>query len=247
MGTHIVDAERYPIKEGAIFTLAPGQVHAWDISPDSQGHVINVSVDFLHDALRAGSHKPGFSIFDDPETCPVLYLNAGQSAVLLDIVNRLESEHHAGGAIQANIVQAYFYIFLMKLYQYCLTFHSHRDCTARSADIVKRFRLLVDQNLASGMSIKDYASLLHVTDTHLTKATKKITGATARQLINERILLEAKRLLIHGGISVAEVAYQLGFKDPSYFSRFFKKSTNLSPKEFRAGFGNVQRVRSERC
>lgn len=247
VGTHIVDAEHYPIKEGAIFTLAPGQVHAWDISPDSQGHVINVGVDFLHDALGAGSRNPWFSILDDPESCPVFYLSAGQSAVLLDIVTRLKSEHYASGANQANIVQAYLNIFLMKLYQYRLAFHCHRDFNARRADIVKRFRLLVDQNLASGMSIKDYASLLHVTDSYLTKATKRITGATARQLIRERILLEAKRLLIHGGISIAEVAYQLDFKDPSYFSRFFKKSTNQSPKEFKAEFEKAQRIRSGRC
>ena len=95
------------------------------------------------------------------------------------------------------------------------------------------------------MSVHDYSLLLHVTESRLTSVTKRITGITAGQFVQERSLLEAKRLLIHSGATVSQIAFQLGFDDPAYFSRFFKKGAGRSPKEFKAAFEEALRMRQE--
>lgn len=80
---------------------------------------------------------------------------------------------------------------------------------------------------------KDYAALLHVMERRLSEATKRCTGQTASEIIHERVLLEAKRLLVHSQLSISEVAYRLSIDDPAYFSRFFKKHTGKTPGEYK--------------
>ena len=81
--------------------------------------------------------------------------------------------------------------------------------------------------------VNEYAELLNVTPNHLSETIKKITGKTAGEVIHQRLILEAKRRLLHSSISAKELAYALNFNDPSYFSRFFKANTDLSPEGFR--------------
>lgn len=81
--------------------------------------------------------------------------------------------------------------------------------------------------------MSSHATLLGVSPETLSEIVKKETGKTPGTLIRERILLEAKRLLLHSSLSVAEIAYELTFKDPSYFNRFFRRSTADTPAEFR--------------
>jgi AraC-like DNA-binding protein len=81
--------------------------------------------------------------------------------------------------------------------------------------------------------VSEYAKLLGITANYLNETVKTVTGQTAGELIRDRLLLEAKRWLIHSELSIAQVADQLHFDDPSYFSRFFKKYAHCSPGDFR--------------
>jgi len=82
--------------------------------------------------------------------------------------------------------------------------------------------------------VGEYARLLALTPGHLNDLTKAATGQTASALIDARLILEAKRLLAHSDASTAEIAADLGFQDPSYFGRFFRRHVDQSPGAFRA-------------
>jgi AraC family transcriptional regulator, transcriptional activator of pobA len=103
----------------------------------------------------------------------------------------------------------------------------------REAELVRHFLVNLEQNLRVASSVSSHAALLGVSPEILSETVKKEIGKTPGTLIRERVLLEAKRLLLHTSLSVAEIAYQLLFKDPSYFNRFFRRAAGNTPAEFR--------------
>jgi AraC family transcriptional activator of pobA len=109
----------------------------------------------------------------------------------------------------------------------------------RSAlDIVTRFRGLVERELASDWQINDYCRVLGVRSAQLTQACKELLGCTPISVVHEQKMMHAKRQLTYSNSSAAEIAYQLGFNDPAYFSRFFRRFAGKSPVEFRRSLGS---------
>jgi AraC-like DNA-binding protein len=91
----------------------------------------------------------------------------------------------------------------------------------------------VEQKYKEGLSVSEYANLLNISTKTLADLTNKIVFKTPSSLIQERVILEAQRLLSHSSLNVNQISYQLGFDDPSYFVKYFKKHTNNSPITFR--------------
>ena len=99
-------------------------------------------------------------------------------------------------------------------------------------DRIRQYEDLIEAQFRTVRGISAYAQQMNLTPNHLNHICKKVLGKTASQLLNERIIIEAQRLLMHTAQSVKEIGYQLGFEDPSYFIRFFKKNTDQTPIAF---------------
>ena len=110
-----------------------------------------------------------------------------------------------------------------------------RAITRKGADLdyTLLFRDLLETNYTNLKSVSDYAQLIFISEKRLGQATTKVLGKSPKEVINDRILLEAKRLLVHTNLSIKEIGQELGFEDPAYFVRYFKKNTKTSPVEFR--------------
>ncbi|MCB0642968.1 MAG: helix-turn-helix transcriptional regulator, partial [Phaeodactylibacter sp.] len=91
----------------------------------------------------------------------------------------------------------------------------------------------VEADFAKNRSIEDYAHQLNISSRHLNRLIKQIAGSTLNQLIQQRRLLESKRLLRYSNKTISEIAYRTGYSDPSYFIRIFKKETDQTPAAFR--------------
>ncbi|SFO88204.1 AraC-type DNA-binding protein [Chitinophaga sp. YR627] len=98
---------------------------------------------------------------------------------------------------------------------------------------VIRYKQLIIAQCRTLKQVKAYASLLNITPLYLNEVVKEITGFPASYWINQEILLEAKRLLYYTPLDVKEIAFDLGYEDHAYFSRFFRKNTGMTPTEFR--------------
>jgi AraC-like DNA-binding protein len=108
-----------------------------------------------------------------------------------------------------------------------------------AVSLVRRFRQEVEKFFRTSRAVADYARALGVTTSHLNESLRIETGLTAKEMIRARLVLEAKRLLLHSELNMAEVGYDLGFEDPSYFSRFVRRELKASPQTFR------ERIRQE--
>jgi AraC family transcriptional activator of pobA len=105
--------------------------------------------------------------------------------------------------------------------------------SAGSHPLFRRFEALLEQHFLEHWPVADYAAALSVTPTHLSRLTKAATGHAASELIQERVVREARRNLVYTNLPVSTIAYALGFNDPAYFSRLFSAATGLSPRSFR--------------
>jgi AraC family transcriptional regulator, transcriptional activator of pobA len=109
----------------------------------------------------------------------------------------------------------------------------------RDRGMVAQFREVLEKRYRGHLDMKEYARQIGASEAALRKACVKVAGQPPRQLVQARMLVEAERQLRYTGMSIAEIAYDLGFEDPAYFSRFFAKSMGISPRGFRRGVGNV--------
>lgn len=106
-------------------------------------------------------------------------------------------------------------------------------------DYTLLFRDLLDKNYINLKNVSDYAQMICISEKRLVQATSAVLGKSPKEVINDRIILEAKRILAYTNLSIKEIGQELGFKDPAYFVRYFKKNVTLTPVEFRKIYLNL--------
>lgn len=230
-GKHSIDFESYLVTRGQFYCMQANMVHTWDFEKDVKGYLINFSSDFL--ASGIGNHlisglpileEPGFTpVFQLPETLfnklQLLFEEALEMAKLNDAFTHL-------------YIQSYIIQILVEINRFAILALGH-NIQNKDHYLVKSFKKLIELHFREKKLPTEYADLLHVSANHLNAKCKANQGIPAGELIRKRILLESKRLLINSNLSIGEIAYQLGFNDQSYFVKFFKKSTQITPDGFR--------------
>jgi AraC family transcriptional regulator, transcriptional activator of pobA len=231
-GEHFNDFEVYKIETPTIVCVSPGQVHFWKNKESLRGPMICFTQEFAEKYASADysllQHRFWFPA-GNPPVIPVSKEQARDIAMLLDEIQR---EFKAGAEGSDRIVRLLLQLILLKMNRLYLAGNVTQG-SRREAELVRNFLVKLEHNLGVASSVSSYAALLSVSPETLSETVKKETGKTPGTLIRERVLLEAKRLLLHTSLNVSEIAYQLLFKDPSYFNRFFRRSTGNTPAEFR--------------
>ncbi len=232
-GTLSIDLDHYPIQPNTLCLLAPGQIHTWQVEQTPVGFVLGFTHRFFAESPKDSSALIELPFFQDVGAAPVLSADEEQAELFSQTCTQLLRESQRPLPGQATLLRSYLRILLIEARRLQEagpdTIH---PAEARFA-LTRQFMLLVEQHYLETCSVADYAALLHVTANHLVETVKATLGQPAGKIIRERLLLEAKRLLRYTDLSVAEIATGLNFEDPSYFSRFFKDRTGLSPSEFR--------------
>lgn len=235
-GTHMLDFESFDACANAVFFVSPGQLHAWQSTVQPKGFVINFSTEFLVQMFPRADDIAKYPFFHIASDAPVLYLDQAQHDSLLPLLLEMEAETLGRAEARLDIVRAYLLVLLTRLRR----LYPAREAEGRSPQsyaLTRRFKLLVDQHYLDDGPLRTYAERLHVTERQLTEAVKRTLGKTAGELVHERRVLEAKRLLCNTEMGVADIAFHLNFEDHAYFSRFFKKRTQLTPGEFKKRYG----------
>ena len=231
-GTHVLDFEQFDVRDHSVFFLSPGQVHAWTSSVKPSGYVLNISTDFFAQMFPRADDIAKFPFFQMTRGTPAIYLSQAQHDGMLPLLHAIEAEMAARRDGRFDVVRSYLLILLTQLRR----LYPEGEGALRLGPghaLAKRFALLVETHYLDFAAIGQYADALAVSERQLNDAVKRTMGRTASQFVQERVVLEAKRLLTNTDLGVAEVAFQLNIDDPAYFARFFKKHTAHTPGDFR--------------
>ena len=151
-----------------------------------------------------------------------------------DLLHRVFLEEYAThDNIQGEMLRMLLKRLIIKVTRIAKTQHLQEELPAPEYDLLREFNLLVEQNFRQHHQVQDYAGLLHKSPKTLSNLFRKAGADSPLKIIRARIALEGKRLLQYSDMDVAEVAYEVGFREASHFNRFFKKMTGVAPGEFR--------------
>jgi AraC-like DNA-binding protein len=231
-GTHTIDFDQFKVKPYEIYFMIPGQVHSWHFEGEVDGYIINFSDTLFRSFLFNPNYLERFSFFSGISQEGVCYLPVQVHAKVTRLFEEILQESTGNRDTERDMIR----LLLIQLF---LTIESSCGVNNKKAIpqqkqlLLKNFRRLIDQHYLSIRLPKEYADLLYVTPNHLNALCQDLLAKTAGELIRDRILLEAKRLLTNADMTVTEIAYSLNFQDNSYFNRFFKKYVGVTPDEFR--------------
>lgn len=234
-GSHYIDFVEYDVRANTLFFITPGQVHFWDLTEPLEGVFVMFEPAFFHLHHPDPNFMYQFDYFHRTDTLPLIHVAPDQVEKYDDLAEKMLDEFYNPRAGQKTVLSGLLQLFLTYARRDYVSLEYEADMV-RECIIANQFQNLLSENYLHLQSVSDYADMLHVSTSYLTRVIKENTGLTAGELIRQRIILAAKRLLVHTNRTVAEIAYELNFTDPSYFSRFFKREVHLSPLEFRRDF-----------
>ncbi|GAB5097310.1 helix-turn-helix domain-containing protein [Caballeronia sp. LP006] len=232
-GHHVIDSVRYEVRPQSLFFMAPGQIHDFVLSPDTVGWSISFSSEFFSFRVQNRHSETEVPVHDFDQLAAAVYLNDAQAHEMMRLIDGMMDEYRSELHGHQDAIWAYLRIFLLKAARMSSAAAVTESGTSRNVLLSRRFKSLLEKHFRSMNDAADYARLLNVTERALNEATRAALGSTAAKLIRERVMLEAKRLLLHSEVNVAEIASQLSFDDPAYFSRCFRKHTGRSPIDYR--------------
>ncbi|WP_420573367.1 AraC family transcriptional regulator [Kordia sp.] len=229
-GTHVVDFNTFEISAGSVFVLQPGHMHHWDLSKDIDGYILFHSKEFYNIHFR---HKQinDYPFYFSTYNTPKLILNKKQIQVISSFFETILTEYTSKALFGEHAVLNLLDLIYIELSRHYIT--PTQLQIKRSHTILRSFEVLLEQFYKHEKKPSFYASNLNITLKHLNRICKETLQKTATIVITDRIILEAKRMLLTPDLSVNEIANHLGYEDYSYFSRLFKQKTNQTPSEFR--------------
>lgn len=211
-GTHTIDFTTYTISDHTIFLLRPGQVHAIHLHASSTGYLVQFNQSFDPSPLL-------------PAAAQQNYYQVKNTLTYFDQI--FEEFTHPKEKYE-EVIKSLLHIFFIQLIR--------TQIITAANDQLTTLQQLIADNIKKYKQVTDYAALLHLSPYQLNAITKSSVGKTCSTLINDHIVLEAKRQLLATTNLVNEIAWQLGYEDVSYFIRFFKKHTGHTPESFRQNF-----------
>lgn len=233
---HATEFVEYSLKPDTILFVPPGLKHRMYLDKSVGGIYILFNEEFIRYNRKNYVPLTEYRLFNNPDFKSLITVNAKEKAKLNHITSLIFDELAVPDDYSKDIVLNLLHLFLLESRrifdrQYAEPKTASPDTTPDATII--RFKQLIEEHYMSLKNVSPYAEMLNINASCLNELAKRTTGITAGELIRNRVIDETKRLLYSTNLSGKEIAFQLGFDDPAYFSRFFRKYTGLTLKEFR--------------
>lgn len=231
-GTTTLDFVEFRIEDSTVYFLIPGQVHDYNIVGQLNLYGVDFSEGYFHSFLLDTHYYERFPFFQGDLGNSVVHLSPEILKKITGLLDAMIEEGHHPSAVSDDLVKLWMLEVLLLLAKQC-EYNGIKNSIPQNSSLITRFKRLVDENFIKLSLPKDYAARLYVTPSYLNQMSRKVTGKTAGEVIRDRKLLEAKRMLVNQDLNISQISNDLNFTDPSHFSKFFKKHTGKSPEEFR--------------
>ncbi len=221
-GAAKIENDIHVLASGTMLNIPAGVVHGFSFTPETTGWVVTLTSELLEQTL-----------LDSEGVRPQLkqFFLGQMNESIRTVVLAIFAEYPTRSFARAHILRSLSSV-LAGLMARAVAAQGPNALQPEST-LQRRFEVLLEQEFLNHLTVADYADRLGVTPTHLTRVLRQETGLSASAVIETRILREARRNLAFSNLGVSEIAYQLGFSDPSYFSRVFKRAAGVSPRAFR--------------
>lgn len=231
-GQMMHDFRDYKVIGATLVFLSPGQVHTIRPRPGFGAVIVSFTQSFFDHGSPPPSALLDLPLFFPVNAAPLLRIPRGDRFRLGEVFQEIEREFSGAALGAGEAIRAWLHLLMTRVHRQ-LALDRPQEAPTRSSRLVREFHLAVERGFRSGYNLTDYARELGITANHLNDLIRAETGHSAGSVIRRRRLLDAKRLLSHSDLTVAEIAYQLGFEDPSYFGRFIRRETGATPAQFR--------------
>ncbi len=235
-GIHVIDSAEYAIEPPCVFFMSPGQAHKLELSNDIEGYIYIFTAEYyLLDKNNQNRLLEFPFFFTINQDNPPLLLHKHSDCVFLEQLFVMAIKELSKDESSIHLLRS----LLDSILNYADTLYKKEGQSVSNGKghlLVKRFFQLVEENYQKNMSVNQYAEMLAITPNHLTQTIRQLTGRTSNDILQSKQVLETKRLLIHTNLTVSQIADELHFSDQSYFTKFFKKATGVTPGKFRSQF-----------
>jgi len=232
-GSHVNDFQHYTVQAPALVFVDAGHVHAWPDGMKLRGDMVSFEAGFALPGAVAGQTATLFI----PPAPVVIPLSKAEAAAVAQSFARIGQEWAVRASGWLRAVRATMQVLHTDAGRAWARQQSAGAAPDNAATrLAREFLLLLEQHVHAEARPAKLAARLQVSPDHLSAVLRAVTGQAAQEHLHARLMLEARRLLAHSRLDVAEIAWHLGFRDVSYFGRAFRRQQGLSPGQFRRQF-----------
>ncbi|MEO8885270.1 MAG: helix-turn-helix domain-containing protein [Mucilaginibacter sp.] len=228
---HWIDMKPCILSPNIFSFTSPHQVLVKEEAKPFTGTLVGFTEEFL--ALEENSLLRQLPIIQNPDNGHQLLLNDADILFVEDMMDKMYQENKAGNNWQHSMLMGYMRVLAIYLSRLYTAQFSNND-TVQDRMLLKKYLAKIEENYSEQHEVSGYADMLNISAGYLSEVVKQQSGKPAISHIHERLILETKRLLFHTNQSIKEIAFELGFEDASYFSRFFKRIVGDTPIAYRA-------------
>jgi AraC family transcriptional activator of pobA len=230
-GSARLDTVRHAAVAPSVIIIPDRCVHEFEWSSNCGGFVLSISSSEISELKRKSER------FKEVLATPAVYALGAEASALRDILGSIHAEYAKDHPLRELALEAQLIAMTVCLCRLAKIETDTINKSGRGGRHFRRFIELVERQHKFQWSVARYADSLGITPSHLNSICKEYDGRSALQVIHQRLLLAARRGLSHTDVSIAGVARDLGFADPSYFTRFFRRFEGITPGQFRRQTG----------
>lgn len=232
-GHHKIDDQSLEITPATFYLIAKGHVHFFTEGRNLEGSIIRFTDDFLLESILGEGWNYRATLFSHFAIHPGLTIDPAEIGHFDHLLQQMQTEYEQQNFGRIPLLRHLLGQLLILLERQRQTTGQDREPASGAAQIYQDFILSLEDQFRTAHHVRHYAAGLGVTPRQLSDICRGFSGKTAKQIIQDRLIVEAKRYLHYTNASVKEIAWELGYKDPSYFSKVFRSSENVAPHNYK--------------